>query len=86
MNLARQNASLPAIHFAIGVGGLSNDGTTENKMTSDLEEIWQRLLAMSRRQQSMFAYHIAEDGMPVWDATDVADEYTGESYAQEQMP
>lgn len=55
-----------------------------SKMT--LDELWNMLQATSRRQQQAFGYHIADDGMPVWDGEDVADDYTSESYAKEQFP
>lgn len=52
----------------------------------DLEQTWERLLAMSHRQQQAFGYHIAEDGLPVWDGEDVPDNYTSDQYAKEQHP
>lgn len=53
---------------------------------NDLEEMWQRLLATSHRQQKVFAYHIADDGLPVWDTPELTEEYTTETYHAENLP
>lgn len=69
-----------------GVGGLNSDGMMENLTMTELDRIWELLTTTSRRQQQAFGYHIADDGMPVWDGEDKPDFYTHESYQKEQMP